>query len=188
MAPVVDGGFTCINYTSHKMLEQRGEKLFSCKLSSSLQSEMVRPVLFVDFMQNLRSGSSLLRTHQLWKLSKPGLDDTGTTSAVTASLDHRDSILVLNKNTLLHCSQEQMATLRQHGNVLMADPLDGKVDESILASCATCCSPLRAPSLPRFSNTSRISALSMWAIMSICGSVKSRHPLTGSGSPISVSL
>jgi hypothetical protein len=117
------------------MLEQRGEKLFSCKLLSSLQSEMVRPVLFVDFMQNLRSGSSLLRSHQLWKLSKPGLDDTGTTSAVTASLDHRDSILVLNKNTLLHCSQEQVATLRQHGNVLMADPLDGKVDESILASC-----------------------------------------------------
>jgi hypothetical protein len=97
---------------------------------------LVRPVLFVDLMQNLRSGSSLLRTHQLWQLSKPGLDDAGTPSAVTASLEHRDSILILNKNTLLNQTQEQIATLRQHGNVLMADPLDGKVDESILNACS----------------------------------------------------
>ena len=57
-------------------------------------------------------------------------------SAVTASLEHRDSILILNKNTLLHRSQEHIATLCQHGNVLMADPLDGKVDDSILAMCS----------------------------------------------------
>jgi hypothetical protein len=97
---------------------------------------MVRPVLFVDLMQDLRSGSSLLRSHQLWQLSKPCLDDAGTPSAVTASLEHRDSILVLNKNTLLHCLQEKLAALRQHGNVLMADPLDGKVDAGILAACS----------------------------------------------------
>jgi hypothetical protein len=95
-------------------------------------------------MQNLRSGSSLLRTHQLWQLSKPGLDDAATPSAVTVSLDHRDSILVLNKNTLLHCTQEQIATLRQHGNVVMADPVDGKVDESILVACSVLLAASRA--------------------------------------------
>jgi hypothetical protein len=115
---------------------QRGEKLLPCKLYSYWQREMVRPVLFVDFMQNLRSASSLLRTHQLWQLSKPGLDYAGTPSAVTASLEHRDSILILNKNTLLHRSQEHIATLCQHGNVLMADPLDGKLADSILAMCS----------------------------------------------------
>src|SRR5271170_2133165 len=64
-----------------------------------LACEMVRPVLFVDVEQNLRSGSTLLRTHQLWQLSKRDLDDVGAPSAVTTSLEHRDSILVLNKNT-----------------------------------------------------------------------------------------
>lgn len=60
----------------------------------------MRSVLFVDVMPNRSSGSTLLRTHQLWQLGKPYFNDAGITSAVTHSLEHRNSILILNKNTL----------------------------------------------------------------------------------------
>jgi len=92
-------------------------------------------VLFVDSMPKLRLGSSLLRSYQLCELAKAGLDASGIPSAVTSSFKHRNSILILNKNTLLNCTQEQLYKLRGAGNVLFGDPLDGKIDGNTLAAC-----------------------------------------------------
>jgi hypothetical protein len=87
------------------------------------------------FDPKLRSGTSFMRSYQLWQLAKPHFDAVGMHSATTSSLRHRNSLLVLNKYMLLKCTLEQLDRLSKAGNVLMGDPVDGKIDEDILSAC-----------------------------------------------------
>jgi hypothetical protein len=97
---------------------------------------MLDAVFFAShFDPKLKSGSSFMRSYQLWQLAKPHFDAAGMHSATTSSLRHRNSLLVLNKYTLLKCNLDQLDRLHKAGNVLMADPVDGKIDENILAAC-----------------------------------------------------
>jgi len=105
-----------------------------------------RPVLFVDSLPELRAGSSYLRTTQLCELSKAAFEDAGIRSQVTSSLAHRDSILILNKNSLLATKPWRLRRLKRRNNVVVADPLDGKVDAERLG----CCDLLLAASLTQF--------------------------------------
>ena len=104
---------------------------------------MTRPVLFVDRFPKLRSGSSFLRTTQLWQLSNTAFEDAGISSQVASGLAHRDSVLILNKNTLLATKPWRLRRLKKRNNILVADPLDGK----IAAERLQCCDLLLAASL-----------------------------------------
>ena len=104
---------------------------------------MTRPVLFVDSVSKLRSGSSFLRTTQLWQLSKAAFEDAGISSQAASGLAHRDSVLILNKNTLLAMTPWRLRRLKRRNNILVADPLDGKV----AAARLQCCDLLLAASL-----------------------------------------
>jgi hypothetical protein len=97
---------------------------------------MLEAILFVShFDPKLRSGTSFMRSYQLWQLAKPLFDGAGMRSATTSSLRHRNSLLILNKYMLLKCTLEQLDRLRKAGNVLMGDPIDGKIDENVLSAC-----------------------------------------------------
>lgn len=102
-----------------------------------------RPVFFVDRLPKLRSGSSYLRTTQLWELSKDAFAEAGIRSQVTSGFAHRGSVLILNKNTLLATKSWRLRWLKRQNNILVADPLDGK----IAAERLRCCDLLLAASL-----------------------------------------
>lgn len=80
-------------------------------------------------------GSTLLRSGQLWQLVEPLLKAEGIQSFAGSGDEFRDAVLVLNKNILLTLKPESIEQLKKRGNIVCADPLDGKYPEDVLASC-----------------------------------------------------
>lgn len=107
---------------------------------------VTRPVLFIDSVPKLRSGSSWLRTTQLWQLSRAAFEDAGIVTQVSSRFAHRDSILILNKNTLLATKPWRLRRLKGRNNILVADPLDG----AVAAERLRCCDLLLAASLTQY--------------------------------------
>jgi hypothetical protein len=97
---------------------------------------MTRKVIFVAPKKTKRVvGSTLLRSGQLWQLAEPLLKAEGILSFVGSRDDFRDAVLVLNKNILLKLNPESIERLKKRGNIVCADPLDGKYPEDVLSSC-----------------------------------------------------
>lgn len=93
-------------------------------------------VCFVDLPANPNIGSSLLRSYQLHRMTRPGFARAGLRAEVISSLDRRNAVLILNKASLLVVTPDDIRAARARGNIVVADPLDGKVDPKVIAQCS----------------------------------------------------
>ena len=93
-------------------------------------------VYFVDLDGNAEIGSSLLRTYQLHQIVTPHLAKAGLNSAVIHTLEKRNSLLVLNKASLLSVKPDDIRLATTNQNIVAADPLDGRVDPEVLSQCS----------------------------------------------------
>jgi hypothetical protein len=97
---------------------------------------MGRDVFFVEHRRSRSNpGSALMRTRQMWEITRSGLDALGSRSAVIGDTNRRDSVLVLNKNALQRLDAGQIEAVKRRGNTVVADPVDGNFPDDLLGAC-----------------------------------------------------
>jgi hypothetical protein len=95
---------------------------------------MSRDIHFFGYPALIKSGSSYLRSEELCAIARADARFRALRLAVTTSLDDlHNSVVILNKSGLEVLGDRDFDRLKERGNILIADPLDGVVSDGFLA-------------------------------------------------------
>jgi hypothetical protein len=97
-----------------------------------LKSPREADICFIYNPERMHEGTTILRCLQLHEIVKSAPELGKRRAILTDSIDQRDSILFLTKNTILGISREQFRRLRSQNNIILADYVDGEIDETML--------------------------------------------------------
>jgi len=99
---------------------------------TDLKNPREADICFIYNPERVHEGTTILRCFQLFEIVKAAPELGKRRAFLTDSIDHRDSILFLTKNTILGISRDQFRRLKSQNNIILADYVDGEIDETLL--------------------------------------------------------
>ena len=94
---------------------------------------MTKNIFFIDSNFNTSFGSSIIRRVQLNHIFSCFNKNTNIKSHLSTNSNFKNSILIFTKHATIELTDDAINNLKNNGNILIADPVDGVIDDVFLS-------------------------------------------------------